>query len=330
MIITRAKLIELARREAEARATSGDLISAYLVGSVAYGEPLLGGTADIDLVLIHTEDPAADREMVPLSADIHLDIVHHGRQRYAQPRGLRIDPWMGPAISGPVFLYDPQHFFEWAQAGARGQFFRADHTVVRARSLLQAARDHLPHPLPQQLEPGTLLEAAIDGANAAASLAGAPAAGRRILLDLERRGQALGRPEVSEGLIRLFGIERGDSRAVPAWVSAWARAFDAASPLTSDPRLAPCRRAYHLAGFQALSEAGRPDAVVLPLLSIWERTLRVLEAYGQAADFRAAWDDALQNLGLPPEARQTRALELESYLDAVETLIDGWAARNGA
>lgn len=330
MIITRAKLIDLARREAEARAASGDLVSAYLVGSVAYGEPLLGGTADIDLVLIHTQDPETDREMVPLSAEIHLDIVHHGRQRYAQPRGLRIDPWMGPAISGPVFLYDPQHFFEWAQAGARGQFFRADHALVRARSLLQAARTRHPHPLPHQLEPGTLLEAAIDGANAAASLAGAPAAGRRMLLDLERRGQALGRPEVSEGLIRLFGIERGDSRAIPAWVAAWARAFDAAAPLTSDPRLAPCRRAYHLAGFQALAEGGRPDAVVLPLLIIWDRTLRVLEAYGQAADHRAAWDDALHSLGLAPEARQTRALELESYLDAVETLIDGWAARNGA
>jgi hypothetical protein len=330
LIITRAKLIDLARREAEARAGSGDLLSAYLVGSVAYGEPLLGGTADIDLVLIHTEDPVTDREMVPLSADIHLDIVHHGRQRYAQPRGLRIDPWMGPAISGPVFLYDPQHFFEWAQAGARGQFFRADHALVRARSLLQAARDRLPHPLPQQLEPGTLLEAAIDAANAAASLAGAPAAGRRMLLDLERRGQALGRPEVSEGLIRLLGIERGDSREIPAWVSAWARAFDAAAPLTTDPRLAPCRRAYHLAGFQELAEAGRPEAVVLPLLLIWERTLRVLEAYGQAADHRPAWDDALHSLGLSPEARPTRALELEIYLDAVETLIDGWAARNGA
>ena len=79
-----------------------------------------------------------------------------------------------------------------------------------------------------------------------------------------------------------------------------------------------------------MAEAGRPDAVVLPLLIIWDRTLRVLEAYGQAADHRAAWDDALDSLGLAPEVRQTRALELESYLDAVETLIDGWAARNGA
>jgi hypothetical protein len=330
VIITRAKLIDLARREAERRASSGDVISAYLMGSVAYGEPLLGGTADIDLVLIHVETPGVEREMVPLSADVHLDIVHYGRERYAQPRALRIDPWMGPAVSGPVFLYDPQHFFEWAQAGARGQFFRPDHALARAHSLLESARSRLPHPLPLQLDPATLIEAALNGANAAASLAGSPVAGRRLLLDLERRTHALGRPEVSEGLLRLLGIDRGDGRAVPAWMAAWARAFDAASPLTADPRLAPCRRAYHLAGFQALAEAGRPDAVVLPLLLIWGRTLRVLEAYEQAAPFRPAWEQALQHLGWSPEEINARALELESYLDAMETLIDAWAVRNGA
>lgn len=330
MIITRAKLTDLARREAETRAAGGDVLSAYLIGSVAYAEPLLGGTADIDLVLIHTEDPPTAREMVPLSAEIHLDIVHHPRRLYAQPRGLRVDPWLGPAISGPVFLYDPQHFFEWAQAGSRGQFFRADHACARARAMLESARARLPHPAPEHPGLGTLLDAALDGANAAVSLAGTPAAGRRLMLDIERRGQTLGRPEVADGLMRLFGIERGDSRSVPAWLGAWARAFDDASPLTTDPRLAACRRAYHLSGYQALIEAGRPEAVVIPLLRIWERTLRVLEAFGQTVDHRTAWDDALCRLGLDPGSLPMRRLELESYLDAIETLIADWAARNGA
>lgn len=330
MIITRQKLIDLARREAEARAAGGDVISAYLVGSVAYGEPLLGGTADIDLILIHTEDPPAAREMVPLSAEIHLDIVHHPRRLYAQPRGLRVDPWLGAAVSGPVFLYDPQHFFEWAQAGARGQFFRADHVLARARALLASARTRLPHPAPEHPVLDTLMDAALDGANAAALLAGTPAAGRRLLLDIERRAQALGRPEVADGLMRLFGIERGDSRSVPAWLGAWARAHDDACPLTTDPRLAACRRAYHLSGYQALIEAGRPEAVVIPLLRIWDRTLCLLETYGQAEDHRVAWDEARRRLGLDPGSLPTRLLELETYLDAMETLIDSWAARNGA
>jgi hypothetical protein len=150
------------------------------------------------------------------------------------------------------------------------------------------------------------------------------------VLEIERRAQALGRPEVSDGLLRLIGIDPETAREVPAWLAAWARAFDAASPSTADPRLAPCRRSYHLAGYQALAEAGRPDAVVIPLLLIWDRTMRVLEAYGQAAPFRPAWEEALHRLGLSNEALNPRALELESYLDAIETLIEAWAVRNGA
>lgn len=330
MIITRARLIDLARREAEARGASGDVLSAYLVGSVVGGEPLLGGTADIDLVLIHEGDPPSAREMVPLSAEIHLDIVHHPRALYAQPRSLRLDPWLGPAISEPVFLYDPQHFFEWAQAGARGQFFRPDHTLARSRALLEAARARLPHPPPKQPELATLLEAALDGANAAALLVGPPAAGRRRLLDLERRADSLGHAEVAGALVRLLGLDRRDGRAASVWLGAWARAFDDASVLTTDPRLAACRRAYHLAGYQALIEAGRPDAVVIPLLLIWERTLRVLEAHGALGEHRPAWDDALAALGLDAPSLPTRLLELDGYLDAIETLIEGWAARSGA
>ena len=330
MIITRAKLIDLARREAEARGASGGVLSAYLVGSVVSGEPLLGGTADIDLVLIHEADPPAAREMVPLSAEIHLDIVHHARAVYAQPRLLRLHPWLGPAISEPVFLYDPQHFFEWAQAGARGQFFRPDHTLARSRALLEAARARLPHPPPEDPELATLLEAALDGANAAALLVGPPAAGRRRLLDLERRSDALGHSEVATSLARLLGLDRHDGRAASTWLGAWARAFDDASILTTDPRLAACRRPYHLAGYQALIEAGRPDAVVVPLLLIWERTLRVLEAHSRLAEHRPAWDEALAALGLDPPSLPTRLLELDGYLDAVETLIEAWAARSGA
>lgn len=330
MIITRSRLVDLARREAQSRAASGEVLSAYLVGSVAGGEPLLGGTADIDLVLIHESEPPTSREMIPLSAEVHLDIVHHPRARYAQPRLLRLDPWLGPAISEPVFLHDPEHFFEWAQAGARGQFFRADHTLARARSLLDAARARLPHPPSPRPELRTLMDAALEGANAAALLVGPPAVGRRCLLELERRCQALGHPEVAAGLVRLLGIDRQDGRSASAWLGAWARAFDEAAPLSTDPRLAACRRAYHLAGYQALIEAGRPDAIVLPLLLIWERTLRALDAHDLAVDHRPAWEAALGELKLDASSLPTRLLELDGYLDAMETVIDGWAARNGA
>ncbi len=43
----------------------------------------------------------------------------------------------------PIFLYDPQHFFELAQASARGQFHRPDHVAARAQAFLDLARRQL-------------------------------------------------------------------------------------------------------------------------------------------------------------------------------------------
>ncbi|HLE23250.1 MAG TPA: hypothetical protein VI701_03005, partial [Anaerolineales bacterium] len=132
MRITRTQLIEAARREVERRAETDGLAAAYLIGSIVHDQAVLGGAADIDLVLIHDHQPDSRREIVGLSDEVHLDIAHHHRDQYAQPRLLRLDPWLGPAIYDPLPLHDPQHLFEWAQASARGQFLRPDHRAARA------------------------------------------------------------------------------------------------------------------------------------------------------------------------------------------------------
>lgn len=330
MRITREKLIELARVEAERRAERDDIVSAYLIGSVASGEPLLGGSADIDLILIHTAPPPIEREMVVLSADAHLDIGHHPRALYAQPRELRIHPWLGPAISNPVFVFDPQHFFEWAQAGTRGQFHRPDHTRQRARSFLSSAwqaQSELAE------DPGWLsiyLRAVQLGANAAACLTGPPVSGRRTVLELERRAQALGQPEVFSGFLRLVGADDSGGWVLPDWLTAWARAFDEAASVSSDPRLHPCRQGYYRAGFQALAEAGRPDAAVWPLLVVWDRAITALEGHGRSEPHRPAWSDARLRLQLADASRRSRGEDLEAYLDHIETVIENWAEEAGA
>jgi predicted nucleotidyltransferase len=72
--ITRQHLIDLARNEALKRADLNNVLSAYLIGSVASGDPLLGDTADIDLVLIHQGEAPSQRETVRLSHQVHFDI----------------------------------------------------------------------------------------------------------------------------------------------------------------------------------------------------------------------------------------------------------------
>jgi hypothetical protein len=141
MRITRETLLKLAQDTANQRARSDlSILAVYLSGSLLDGEPLLGGTADIDLFFIHNEDPASDREVVRITDEVHLDIAHHGRKQYRQTRELRLHPWLGPRLYGCKILYDPQHFMDFTQASVRGQFFRPDQVLGRVRPQVERAR----------------------------------------------------------------------------------------------------------------------------------------------------------------------------------------------
>lgn len=327
MRVTRQKLIDLAKRECLLQAEQQDVVAGYLAGSVALGEPLLAGTADIDLVLIHTSEPVAPRQIKPLSEDIHLDIAHHAATFYEQPRDLRLDPWWGPAVAEPVFLHDPAHLFELAQAGARGQFFRPDNVHARAQAFLNAAQHAMHQARDQAAWRRPYLQALMDAANAASSLAGAPAAGRRMWLTLERRLLALDQPDLLERCLSLLG-GRDVCPHLPAWTASWARAFDDLDR-DSSPALHPARRAYWLRGFQALLEAGRPEAVIYPLLRLWTRSVDALPVDAGEGSHRAVYEASLAFCGLAEEEGSARCDLLEAFIDQVDELLETWARRNG-
>jgi predicted nucleotidyltransferase len=328
--ITREKLIDLARRETVQRASRGGVISGYLIGSVAHGEPLLGGTADIDLVLIHDEKPPAQREVVPLSPEIHLDITHHSRDLYMNPRELRIHPWLGPSMCEPIFLHDPEHFFEWAQAGARGQFFRPDYTYARAHAFLRRARQLKAVLGVSNRWLKSYTRALLEAANAVACLSGFPQAGRRLTLSLEKTLEDLGQSTVYAGFMRLLGVETFNGWDLPKWLTAWARAYDDAVQNSDNPELTPMRRDYYLTGFQALADAGRPEAVVWTLLRTWEWAMHALDIAGGADHHQPSWDAVREHLGLQPISESSRVGELERFLDHIEELLEDWAERSGA
>lgn len=330
MRITQAQLIELARAEVERRAEDNGLTAAYLIGSIVHDQAVLGGSADVDLVLVHRTEPVLPREVVRLSDDIHLDIAHHPRERYAQPRLLRLDPWLGPAIYDPLPLHDPEHFFEWAQASARGQFLRPDHRRGRAQAFLERARRLRLGLDLQQPWVSAYARAALLGANAAASLAGQPFAGRRALAQLGPATAAAGTPEAYHGLLRLIGADRCGPHHLSDWVSSWARAFDAAGDLPGDTDLAPERRAYYLKGFQALLETDNPHAILWTLMETWSRTLSTLQRFSAAEDHAKAWLEARDVLGLSDLEADRRFDELETYLDQLEVALEDWSSRQGA
>jgi hypothetical protein len=330
MRISRDHLIELARDETKRRTEAGDVISAYVIGSVARSEPLLGGAADIDLVLIHDHKPLKAHEVVQLSREIHLDIAHHHRALYEEPRTLRVHPWLGPALCEPVFIYDPDHFFEWAQAGARGQFHRADHVHLRARAFLRRARQAKSVlPLSRRWVK-TFTRAVVEGANAVVSLSGFPAAGRRLFLELERASRSLNFPELSQAFLQLLSVDSPTGDEFAAWLPAWERAFAAAGEVSSKPSLASCRLTYFRCGYDALLQAERPEANLLNLLATWETALHTLQKRGRTDHHLQEWEGVLENLGLDKWSRAQRERSLDHYLDRIDTKVSDWADKHGA
>jgi hypothetical protein len=329
LIITRQKLIQIAHDEARKRSTSGDVISAYLIGSVVGEEPLLGGATDVDIVLIHAERPQVGREFIPLINDVHIDLMHHSQGLYARPRKLRSHPWLGPSIAEPIFLHDPDHFFEWAQAAVRGQFHRLDHVVARSRAFLSRARrlkSHLEHS-PNWLL--TYLHVALEGANTIASLIGPPACGRRLTLILEQRLHALDQSALFDRFMKLLGAQSLEQEGFPETLKIWQRAFEAASEISTDLELHTCRLPYHLQAFQALAEAGRHETATWTLLATWAIAMQALKLKAKDAPHLEAWEGTLESLQLTSRHAQARATALEGFLDQVERALEAWSSEHG-
>src|ERR671918_2839791 len=145
MRVTRESLIRIAKETAQERAfNERGIIAAYLTGSLVSKEtdPMLGGTADIDIIFVHAEEPKHRREFVKLTPDFHLDISHRAKAEFKRPRELRLDPWLGWEMYDPLLLFERERFFEFVQAGLRAGFeFNAPAPALhRSRLLLAQAR----------------------------------------------------------------------------------------------------------------------------------------------------------------------------------------------
>jgi hypothetical protein len=330
LIITAERLTELARQECEKRSRRADIVSGYLIGSVAAGDPLVGGCADIDLVLVHAATPLRDREFVPLSAEVHHDILHLTRSDFDPPRRLRTQPDIVPELCTAVRLYDPDHFFDWVQAAACAQVDRPDNRLRRARRLLKQSRGLLTELAAVQSWQPRYCTAAIAAANACASLLGPPAAGRRLLPILRLRFDELGVLPLYARFLHLFRLTQSDFHHLPLWLSAWAKAYDEAMGDGSDDEAKAVRRDYYLHAFQALADHADVPAVLLPLLQTWPR--RTSEGAEQEAEdeIASAYSQLLGSMHLSPSDLESRQFQLESFLDEVDLFLEDWGVRHGA
>jgi len=329
MRIHRQMLLDLAEDTVSQRVKEeeGALVAAYLHGAVLLEEePLLGRTADIDLVLVFA-DGEPRREVVPVVDEVHFDIQHHPESLYQPPRDLRTQAWLGHTVCTFEPLYDPDHFLAFVQAGVRGLFNETENVRARAQALLSQARqiwlDLQGDPTEPDLETArAYLRALRKTANAVACLSGPPLTERRFMLAFPGRAEAVGRAGLHDGLMDLLGAGELDGGLPAAWLENWEAAYETVAAQEEPPAdLHPARRGYHRAGFTALLESERPAEALWPLLNIWTRAIKRLPAKDQA---RTDWAVACERLGLLGEAFPARLSGLDAYLDAVEELVEGW------
>ena len=334
MRVTRESLIRIAKETAQERAFNDqDIIAAYLTGALVSDiDPMLGGTADIDIIFVHASEPKDRREFVQLTPDFHLDISHRAKAEFKRPRELRLDPWLGWEMYDPMLLYEREKFFEFIQAGLRAGFeFNAPAPALqRSRLLLSHGRaiwrDLLA--VEDTLAPKDLaqyLKSLYHAVNAVAELSGAPLQERRLMLEFAPRAETAQRPGLNDGLLDLLGALNLDAPVIQAWLPDWKQAYEAAMVDNRvDPRIHPARLNYYEKAIRAMLEGEKPQSALWPLLQTWTLAVEVLPD-----ELLRSWQTACEQLGFTAAGVEARVNGLDQYLDEVEVLLDELATQYG-
>jgi hypothetical protein len=308
------------------------ILAAYQCGSTVLNEtPLLGGTTDIDIVIIHTAEPPIQREIQRLTDDVHLDISHHNQDLYRHGRELRVRPWMGPTLNSARPIHDPRHFLDFTQASVRGLFGRDDYMEQRAQTLYDRAREDWfgLQSVTTTADPQLVtsyLKIAENAANSLALMVGEPLTERRFLLGFSRCAQAHGEPLMVNGLLGLLGGHRVEVEQIQSWLADWSQAYDALSEETRPVRLHPDRKDYYQKAFDVMIAGDEPKAVLWPLLNTWTLAASALSTGDPAYQ---GWQAACQHLELISSDLSERMAALDAFLDQVEETISKWVPGTG-
>jgi len=336
MRVTRESLIRIAKENSQERAFNDrDIVAAYLTGSlVSDADPIFGGTADIDLVFVHNQRPGVAREIIKLTPDFHLDILHRSKDEFKSPRELRSDPMLGYEMYDPMLLYQREKFFEFVQAGLRAGFeFHAPALVLtRCRKLLAEARkgwidlSDIREDQAGPLQVKQFLRAVYHAANAIAELNGGPLAERRFLLEFPARAQAAERPDFTASLFNLLGaVNIGNAAVISNWLPAWKTAFLAASENAKiDLHIHSARLNYYEKALEVLLTGESPLTALWPLIHTWTLASNVL-----GNDQIQPWRTVCEQLGLLGKSFEQRVSDLDHYLDEIEVRLDEIASANG-
>jgi hypothetical protein len=334
MRVTRESLLRIAKETAQERAYNDtDIAAAYLTGSLLNVDPMLGGTADIDIVFVHKTKPKQFREFVKLTPDFHLDISRRMKDEFKSPRELRADPWLGYEMYDPILLYEREKFFDFVQASLRAgfDFEQPPLMLQRCRKMLSHGRGiwmdltEVDENAVGPKEVRKYMKSLFHALNAVAEISGPPIQERRLLLEFPARAEAAGKPEMTGAAFGLLGSTRVDVEKVKLWLSDWKSAYTLASEKPGvDSRIHPARLNYYEKAIKAMLEGAVPFAALWPLLNTWTSAAEVLE--GDHFNF---WRSAVGELGLLGADFAQKVDGLDHFIDDIEIIFEDIARENG-
>ncbi len=334
MRITRESLITLSKTSAADLAKrDSTLICIYLTGSLLGQDFMLGNTADIDLVCVHSGRYSAPaREVKRVSGEITLDIAHLSDTRFGEPRTLRQDVWLGSFLwQGVNVLYDAEHWFEFVQAGATAQFMSPENIFFRARSLADHARqlwryldEQPPENTTQKVD--LFFQALEHGGNAIACLTGVPLTIRRYWQKLPLRAIEAGAPELAGSLQRLVTGEIPGDELWQKWFEQWNVILNEAGKQPKCPaELLPCRRKYYSETISFL----RTENSLAALWILLRTGLKAGMSCRSNSPVHKQLAKVTEVLGFGDDNFSERLKGLDEWLDNLESLLDDTARRNG-
>ena len=332
MRVTRESLLRIAKETAQERAYNDpNIIAAYLTGSLLNMDPMLGGTADIDIVFVYKNKPQQPREFVKLTPDFHLDISRRTKDEFKSPRELRSDPWLGYEMYDPILLYEREKFFDFVQASLRAgfDFEQPPLMLQRCRKMLSHGRQiwmdltEVESAGPKEIR--KYMKSLFHAVNAVAELSGPPIQERRFLLEFPARAEAAGKPELTAAAFGLIGATHLNVDKLKSWVSDWKYAFKLASENEKvDFRIHTTRANYYEKAINAMLEGDIPLAALWPLFHTWTLAADVLDG-----DHLKFWESAATELGLLGAGFAERVDGLDHFIDDVEIMLDEVARENG-
>lgn len=326
MRITQDMLIKLAKDLVTERARKdNDLVAVYLTGSVAQGDPLLGGSTDIDLTFVHKEQPPVKREVLRVTYEISFDIEHHHQSFYTYHRRLRQNPYLGFALCNHQnILLDQDHWLEFIQAGVSSRFDAPENVYQRAQQFGDKVRKQwfdLNDPQEVPWEDWMALYFAMVGmaANAIACLDGPVLTSRRFMFDFAKRAETLELLPMVGELTRLLGNENMSESLYKQWQPVWLETIEAANKKNDCPvNISKVRKAYFTQAIDAMAESGSLHATLWPLFETWQQALSCLDE----AEAHQNWHSFLAALGFEKERQENLLHALDHFIDQAENILE--------